>query len=320
MEDDAVVEAAVREGDEVAGGDRRQVGLDLEASWCPRSVAIVTVRVSPAASAAGWAVGHSAAAPTDAASAGGGTVRRRLRGSAVQRPSQGDDGEQRERTDGARDHAAASRAAGRSMAPDRSASPRMTPVGARVAHAAKAVEIADTAGDEDLGIVRPNERSHPLEVRVACRRGTARTARRRAPTSSPTSVSTVGGAAAATGTRRAAPGADRARPPASRRRPRGTRAGRRAGRRWPSSGRPGSRRPRTRAGSPRASRARRRAAAGRPSARRWRRPPRGWPARRVRAPSKSMRWISFAPCPTSRSTMRSGRSVGAPMPVDAPGQ
>ena len=33
-----------------------------------------------------------------------------------------------------------------------------------------------------------------------------------------------------------------------------------------------------------------------------------------------MRWMSLAPWATSRSTMRSGRSVGAPMPADAPGQ
>src|SRR6185369_1273644 len=44
------------------------------------------------------------------------------------------------------------------------------------------------------------------------------------------------------------------------------------------------------------------------------------PGRPVRAPSKSTRWISRAPRSTKLSTIRSGRSVGAPTPVDAPGQ
>src|SRR6185503_6390198 len=36
---------------------------------------------------------------------------------------------------------------------------------AGLAHAAQTVEVTDPAGDEDLGIVRPNERTHPLMVR-----------------------------------------------------------------------------------------------------------------------------------------------------------
>ena len=40
----------------------------------------------------------------------------------------------------------------------------------------------------------------------------------------------------------------------------------------------------------------------------------------ARAPSKSTRWMSRAPSATSRSTIRSGRSVGAPVPAAAPGQ
>ena len=40
----------------------------------------------------------------------------------------------------------------------------------------------------------------------------------------------------------------------------------------------------------------------------------------ARAPSKSTRWISRAPRATNRSAIRSGRSVGAPMPAPAPGQ
>src|SRR4051812_16954816 len=44
------------------------------------------------------------------------------------------------------------------------------------------------------------------------------------------------------------------------------------------------------------------------------------PGRPVRAPSKSTRWISRAPRSTKLSAIRSGRSVGAPIPVDAPGQ
>ena len=39
-----------------------------------------------------------------------------------------------------------------------------------------------------------------------------------------------------------------------------------------------------------------------------------------RAPSKSTTWIIGAPRPTKCSAIRSGRSVGAPMPVETPGQ
>jgi hypothetical protein len=42
--------------------------------------------------------------------------------------------------------------------------------------------------------------------------------------------------------------------------------------------------------------------------------------RPARAPSKSTRWMTRAPWATNRSTMRSGRSVGAPTPAAAPGQ
>ena len=40
----------------------------------------------------------------------------------------------------------------------------------------------------------------------------------------------------------------------------------------------------------------------------------------ARAPAKSTRWMSFAPIATKVSAMRSGRSVGAPIPAAAPGQ
>ena len=40
----------------------------------------------------------------------------------------------------------------------------------------------------------------------------------------------------------------------------------------------------------------------------------------ARAPSKSTRWTSRAPMATNLSAIRSGRSVGAPMPDPAPGQ
>ena len=39
-----------------------------------------------------------------------------------------------------------------------------------VAQALQAVEIADPSGHQDVGIVRPNERTHPLEVRLGARR------------------------------------------------------------------------------------------------------------------------------------------------------
>ena len=81
-----------------------------------------------------------------------------------------------------------------------------------------------------------------------------------------------------------------------------------------------SRRRRTRRGSPPASRGRRRAgAASRPAAA-------IAPIASMltgaprRAPSKSTTWISGAPRPTKCSAIRSGRSVGAPTPVDTPGQ
>ena len=91
-------------------------------------------------------------------------------------------------------------------------------------------------------------------------------------------------------------------------------------RRRSSRGRPGWPRPRRRGGSGRPPRGRRRAGSGRRRARRSPRRPRGWPARPVFAPSKSTTWTIRAPSSTNRSAIRSGRSVGAPTPADAPGQ
>ena len=101
MERRAVVEAARRERDEVAGRDRRQVGLDLDRDG-PLSVSSVTVRVSPAGSAsAGWS---GSAVP---AARGLGRPRRRRRAAAAD----GRAGRRRDadRDDGPEDQPAAAR-------------------------------------------------------------------------------------------------------------------------------------------------------------------------------------------------------------------
>ncbi len=46
---------------------------------------------------------------------------------------------------------------------------------------------------------------------------------------------------------------------------------------------------------------------------------RGLPGGRPRAPSRSTRWIRGAPASTNQRQIRSGRSVGVPVPVAAPG-
>ena len=134
MEHDAVVEAAVGERDEVAGGDRRQVGVDLIA-MAPLSVVIVTVRVSPAGSAAGWLVGQ----PLPAAALADGALDAAADG-AVAAAAPPPLAEQAARSSVARMDATAEPAVrerevmrqppgqrGSRGWPDRSASPRMTP-------------------------------------------------------------------------------------------------------------------------------------------------------------------------------------------------
>ena len=99
---------------------------------------------------------------------------------------------------------------------------------AGVAQATEAVEVANAAGHQDLGIVRPNE----LPVRAGRRPARAppwvRTNRRDAGADELADRGRRPSAArpGATGTPPAGPAADRARPRASRRPPRGTPAGR----------------------------------------------------------------------------------------------
>ena len=193
---------------------------------------------------------------------------------------------------------------------------------AGVAHAAEAVEVADAAGDEDLGVVRPNERSQPLEVRRRVPPWARTNRRTPAPTSSPTRRRRVGGAdrrhgnAASRSGRGSSPTASQS--PATARHAAqvvgssatAVRQARRA-----------SRRRRRRAGS-----------APAPST-----PPASWSgdgdARRDRADRlevgrraraarrRSRRGGSAArPGPTKCSAMRSGRSVGRPDARRAPGQ
>ena len=315
VEHDAVVEAALGERHEVAGGDRRQVGLDLDGD---RALGRIERDGPRLAGRQGRRLRRSGIAPP---------ARRRRRWLAALgagRPMHdavATTARRAARRVGAGEGSCGGLQGGGKV--DGAGEERLTEDDAGcagLAQSTETVEVADPAGDEDLGIVRPNERSHPLVIGLCAAVGQheARHAgadelaeqlfdrrRRRTPPRD---------------RRPGAPVAGRARPPASHRRRRGTPADRRGGRRSPSSGRRGSRRPRTRAGSPPASRARRRAAAAPPTATPPRRPSRGWPGCRRRAPSKSTRWTSRAPWATTRSTMRSGRSVGAPTPVDAPGQ
>ena len=136
--------------------------------------------------------------------------------------------DRREDTDGARDHAAASRAAGRSMAPERMASPRMTPVApvsrtrrrasrSRTPPATRISESADRTTERAFEVGRRRVREHE--------RATP------APTSSPISASTVGGASRRQGNAARRSGRDPVRPPTSRRPRPDTRAGLRVGRR-----------------------------------------------------------------------------------------
>ena len=117
-----------------------------------------------------------------------------------------------------------------------------------------------------------------------------------APTSSPTSPSTVGGDGPAPGERRQPlrPRIEADRQPVAGDGEAGPQVVGTVGDRR-RSGRPGSPRRRRPAGSPRPSRRRRRPGAGRRPGPRPRRPRRGWPATPARAPSKSTRWIEPRP-------------------------
>ena len=206
------------------------------------------------------------------------------------------------------------------MAPERRASPRMTPAAPvsrrrRRPSRSRTPPATRISASYDRTSERTRSRSGDAPPWDRTRRRTP------APTSSPTRASTVGGVGAAPreGGQSLRPRIQADGQPVAGDR-RGTRAGRRVGRRWRSSARPGWRRRRTRAGSPRPSRRHRRAGAGprlrdaiAPTASRLAGAP-------ETAPSKSTRWMSRAPWATNRSTIRSGRSVGAPIPVAAPGQ
>ena len=205
------------------------------------------------------------------------------------------------------------------MAPDSSASPRMTPVTPASRRRRMPSRSVDAAGDEDVRVVRPARPAEHAGVRPSAAVGEDEPAHaaagelaRRVPRAS-------AAPAGATGTRRAARGAGRGRPPASRRRPRGSREqvavvddahreddARRAG---------GEREPDLvgaleaagdldrhrdpRRDAPTASRL-----PGAPG-------PRAVEVDEVDDPRAR---------PTNRSAIRSGRSVGAPTPADAPGQ
>ena len=284
MEDDAVVEAAFGQRDEVADRDRRQVGVEREVDRALRRFD---------RHRAGLAGGQRRRLGGRAVAGGGrtrcspgrggderGLRRQRGRGRAGRsrctprrRP-----GSRRPRSCGWDEGSCGSlQGSGKVDGAGEDRLPEDDAGGAGVAHPAQRVEIADPAGDQDLGIVRPNERTDPLEVRRAPAVG-----EHEAGHPGRDELLDQGGdrrrrRSDATGTRRVVRAAGRGRPPASPRRSRGTRAGRRAGRRWPSSARPAWHRPRTRAGSPRPSRGRRRAAAAPRSGTRSRRPHRDWP-------------------------------------------
>ena len=181
----------------------------------------------------------------------------------------------------------------------------------------------DAAGDEERRR-RPVARSAASAATSALtgRRGRGRSAARRGRRARRASARGSAAAGAMPRERGEPVGARRrARPRASRRRPRGSprsAAGSSATRqRGHDPRRPGGEREPDRV---RRCRRRRRAGAASRPAPRSRRPPRGSPGAPRRAPSKSTTWISGAPRPTKCSAIRSGRSVGAPMPVATPGQ
>ena len=157
--------------------------------------------------------------------------------------------------------------------------------GAGIAQPAEAVEVADPAGHQDLGMVRPNERYAPgprsgsVPPWVTTSRATP------APSSSPTSASRVGGAGRRHGN--AASRSGRGSSPTASQSPAMAQAGRQVVR--PVGDGRGHDDPRRAGGEGeldglRPTRRRRPAAAARPCATRWRRRPRGWPGRPAAPP------------------------------------
>ena len=197
---DAVVEAALGERDEVAGRDRRQVGLDLDDDRRP-SVGLERdgPRLAGGERLRAGAVGQlgarrprdAAAPPVDARSRPTTARRRRRRRSGAAAPPP--TAARRARRDGA---AIAARRGGAGRigrvvvmrrppglrevdGPGQERLAEDDAGDAGVAQAAEPVEIADPAGDEDLGIVRPNERTDAARGPAPRRRGSGRTGRRR---------------------------------------------------------------------------------------------------------------------------------------------
>ena len=209
---------------------------------------------------------------------------------------------------------------GKSMAPDRSASPEDDAGHAGVPQAADAVEVADAARDEDVGVVVDGRGRRARRGSGSRRRGSARTGARRARRAPRPGRRASGSSSAATGTRRSRSGRG-SRPTASQSPATATQSrSARAARRWPWTGRPGSRRRRTPAGSGRRPRGRRRAGAAPRPARRSRPTASRLHGRRAPGAVEVDEVDDRAPCATNCSAIRSGRSVGAPTPADAPGQ
>ena len=183
-----------------------------------------------------------------------------------------------------------------------------------------AVEVADAAGDEELGVERPNEPSAAARGPARRRRATGRSGERRDRRARRPGPRASAASARRQERRPGAPGAGRARWPASRRRRRGMPAGRRIvgdGGRQDHAGRAG--------GEGQPDRVRRLEPAG--ELQRDRRPRGDAPTdSRLagsprRAPSKSTRWTTRAPAATNRATMppvgRSGRRCRpTPRPID----
>ena len=290
----------------------------------PLAVAIVTSRFSPAARGGGCSVGQSPAAAGEPPRMGrpkrvDGRCRRAA--DAAGCGERRGHGEERERAAGSgHGHAAASRAAVKSMAPDRSACPRMMPVTPR-SRSRRIPSRSDTppATRKSASWVRarPASRS-PSGSEPPWDRTKRRTPRDASSSTISANVGTVGSSPRERGEslrpRVQADGQPVARD--------GEASASRAGLLGDvhRQRRPGSPRRRRRGGSDRAPRARRRAGSGRRSATPSPRRPRGCRARRLRAPSKSTTWTTRAPSSTNRSAIRSGRSVGAPTPDEAPGQ
>ena len=219
-------------------------------------------------------------------------------------------------------HAAASRASVKSTAPDRSAWPRMmpatpasrrrrtpsrsdTPPATRKSASVARTSRASSAASGSAAAVRQDEPADAAGDELVDERLDGRGRRRPAPRE------------------RGEPLRPRveARPPASRRRRGGSRRAAAGRRRRSSPGRRASHRPRRRAGSGRGPRGRRRAGSGRRPA------PRSRPiASRLAGPAGCARRRSrrrgrpARPSSTKCSAMRSGRSVGVPVPAATPGQ